>query len=233
MPASRRLVLVVLLFTAATVSVVVLAGTGALDDSYGTNGSGIAASQTRLVSPFQRVDLAGSNNVSIRVGGKQSVVVHGDAELLGRVTTHVRQGTLVIGNTHGSFSSTVPMLVEVTVPALSAVKLDGSGVIVANGVRAESLTAILSGSGILRASGRATQLDVRLPGSGEAQLGSLAARDALAVLGGSGRIDLSASHRLDAEVSGSGTITYHGHPLVLTTSITGSGSIVPVSPAST
>src|SRR5262245_51190311 len=52
-------------------------------------GSGVAATQARSVAPFTGVDLAGANNVVIRVGAKQSVVVHADDNLLRRVTTRV------------------------------------------------------------------------------------------------------------------------------------------------
>jgi Putative auto-transporter adhesin, head GIN domain len=61
--------------------------------------SGVHATQTRDVAAFNSVELAGGNNVVIRVGEKQSVVVKADDNLLNRVTTHVKSGALVIGNT--------------------------------------------------------------------------------------------------------------------------------------
>ena len=53
------------------------------DDVFGgpsstTVGSGVSATQARDVAAFRRVDLAGSNNVVIRVGERQSVVVRAD-----------------------------------------------------------------------------------------------------------------------------------------------------------
>ena len=44
------------------------------------------------------------------------MVVKADDNLIDRVTTHVRSGRLVIGNTPGSFSTESPMSVEVGVP---------------------------------------------------------------------------------------------------------------------
>jgi hypothetical protein len=55
-------------------------------------GSGVAATQARNVAAFNSVELAGSNNVVIRVGEKQSVVVRADDNLLDRVTTEVQSG---------------------------------------------------------------------------------------------------------------------------------------------
>jgi hypothetical protein len=191
----------------------------------GVQGSGVAASQTRDVSAFSSVELAGANNVTIHVGGKQAVIVHADDNLLGRITTTVRAGNLVIGNTAGSFTSKSPMSVAVSVPSLDALTLAGSGVIVATGIDTASLTASLPGSGVLYASGSATRLDITLSGSGDARLGQLTARDVHAVVSGSGEIVVNPTTSLDATVSGSGTIIYAGNPAHVTTHVTGVGAV--------
>ena len=63
----------------------------------------------------------------IRVGEEQSVQVYGDDNLLDRVTTNVDATTLVIGNKPGSYTTSSPMRVEVSVPSLSELTLSGSG----------------------------------------------------------------------------------------------------------
>jgi len=189
-------------------------------------GSGTAATQTRHVAAFTSVDLAGSNVVTIQAGGKQSVVVHADANLLSRVTTQVHAGVLVIG-TIGSFTTSSPMSVDVSVPSLKALTLSGSGNISAANIQAGTLTVTLSGSGVLRASGAVGRLDVSLGGSGDAQLQQLTARDVHAALSGSGRILVDATHSLQASVPGSGAIMYGGNPAYVTKDISGSGAIVP------
>ena len=190
-----------------------------------TEGSGVAATQIRDVTSFSSVELAGSNNVVIRVGEKQSVVVRADDNLLDRVTTEVRSGKLVIANTPGSLATKSPMSVEVTVPTLSALTLTGSGNIVVNGIGAESLKVALPGSGTLTGSGTATRLDVTVGGSGMVQFTRLIANDVRAVVSGSGSIFITATKSLDASVSGSGAILFAGNPQDVTKSITGSGAI--------
>ena len=217
-------------------ALVLLASTGLLlvvetdvfrgSSSASGQGSGVAASQTRDVAGFSGVELAGSNVVTVRVGGTQSVVVHADDNLLSRVTTQVRAGSLVIGNTPGNLRSRTPMSVAVTVPSLESLSLSGSGVLVVDGLDTPALTATLSGSGVLRASGTAAKLDIALPGSGDAQLDQLVARDVHAVVRGSGRILVAATASLDASVPGSGAIIYSGNPTDVTTSVTGSGAVV-------
>lgn len=189
-------------------------------------GSGIAASQARRVAAFTGVDLAGSNDVTVRVGGQRSVVVHADDNLLDRVTTQVHGGRLVIGDVPGSFTTRSPMRVEVVTPSLLGLTLDGSGVVVASGVDAPSFTVTLRGSGVLRASGTAGSLRVSVPGSGDAELSALVARDVDASIGGSGRIVVTPTGSLRASVSGSGAVIYGGSPASVATSVTGSGAVI-------
>ena len=190
----------------------------------GITGSGTAATQTRHLDAFSGVDLAASCNVTIQVGGRPSVVVRADDNLLRHVKTRARAGTLTIWTT-GSFTTNSPMSVQISTPSLQALALSGSGAITAGNIQAQRLTVTLSGSGMVRASGTVTHLDVSLGGSGEAQLGQLAARDVHGILKGSGRIVTRATDTLQASVPGSGTIIYSGHPAHVTTRITGSGTV--------
>jgi hypothetical protein len=193
--------------------------------SKAVQGSGVAATQTRELPSFTGVELAGGNNVTVRVGGERSVVVRGDDNLLSRVTTQVENGDLIIGQTPGSFETKSPTRVEVSIPSLDNLMLTGSGILSVTGIEAENVAVTLSGSGIVRASGTATRLDVDLPGSGEAQLKKLVAREVNAVVSGSGLLLITATARLDASVPGSGAILHSGNPGDVTTSITGSGAI--------
>jgi hypothetical protein len=215
---------------AVLVAAVVLAGIGIAllvhggSSNSGVQGSGVAVTQTRAVAGFTSLDLAGSNNVTVIVGGPQSVVVHADSNLINHVTTGVVAGALVIGDT-GSFSARTPMSVDVSVPSLTTLNLSGDGQISVTGINAPQLTVTVSGSGLLSAAGTATRLDVTLSGDGQAQLSQLTARDVHAVITGSGLIQVTATTSLDAAVPGTGTIIYSGNPPQLTTSVTGTGTV--------
>jgi len=162
---------------------------------------GVTATQTRTVASFTSLDLAASNNVTIIVGRPQSVVVHANSNLINHVTTDVVAGTLVIGHT-GSLTARGPM------------------------ISTPQLTMTISGSGLLSAAGTATRLDVTINGDGQAQLSQLIARDVHAVVSGSGLIQVTATTSLDAAIPGSGTIIYSGNPPQVTTSVTGSGTVI-------
>jgi hypothetical protein len=224
----RRLVLVAVLVAVVlvlAVTVGVLLARGRTPTGSGSQGSGVAATQTRALASFSRLDLAGANSVAVTVGRPQSVTVHGDSNLLGRVTTQVTSGTLIIGE-NGGFTTKVPMNVEVSVPSLTLLTLSGDGQVTVIGLSAAQLTVTVSGDGLLSAAGTATRLSVSLPGDGQAQLSELTARDVHAVLSGSGLIQVTATNSLDAAVPGTGAVIYGGDPAHVTTSITGTGTVI-------
>ena len=117
------------------------------------------------------------------------------------------------------------MFVAVSRPSLDGLTLEGDGNISVTGIKSQSLTVALPGSGNIEATGTTTKLDVTISGEGTALLRGLIARDATAALTGDGSITLTATHRLTAKVSGSGTVLYGGNPAHVAQSVTGNGTI--------
>ena len=224
----RLIVVTVCVIVAAVMAVVIVLaarnGSIGTSSSSGVTGSGVPAAQTRTVPPFTAVDLAGGNNVTVDVGGAQTVTVHADDNLIGYVTTTVRNGTLAVGQSRG-FSTASPMSVAVTVPSLDAVTLCGSGILTVDGVTAGHFTVQAPGSGLLVVTGKTTTLDAILSGTGDVRLDGLAAHDATATVSGTGRLLVNASQSLDATVSGTGAIVYTGNPTDVTKNVTGTGAI--------
>jgi Putative auto-transporter adhesin, head GIN domain len=188
------------------------------------SGSGIAAVQTRTVPVFDAVELAGTNEMTVRVGQPQEVVVRADDNLLDAVATEVRAGVLVVSDRQ-DFSARTPMSVTVTVPALRSATLSGTGELTVTGVAARTFTARLPGTGTLRADGRADRLDATAAGTGSLMLTGLRATHATATVEGTGSVMLTVTGTLDATVSGTGSVLYAGHPERVTKTLTGAGSI--------
>ena len=199
-----KVAVIALLVAAAAIvaTVLVLRSSGTSD----VVGSGVVASDVRLVPMFTGVELSATNKVTIHVGGAQRVIVRGEDNLLPLVTTRVAHGRLVIGASHG-FTTTRPMRVDVIVPTLD--------------------TITLAHSGIITADGSIPQLTATLAGVGQLKLGQLTARDVMAVLVGMGRIDVTATHSLRAVLVGSGAIFYSGNPTHVTKRISGKGAVMP------
>jgi hypothetical protein len=213
------------LLLAAILAAVLVDRTSISPGSAGGTGSGVAATQARALPAFRTVELAGDNNVIVRVGATQSVVVHADSNLLARVTTKVRSGSLIIGTTSGSFNAKAPMFVTVSLPSIDAIRLQGAGNITVVGINSRSLIVALPGSGVVHATGATTHLAATIGGEGTALLSNLTARNASAAISGDGSIMLTATRSLRASISGSGTILYGGSPAQVNKSVTGSGTI--------
>ena len=190
-----------------------------------TRGSGVSVTDHREVAPFAGVELAGENTVVIQVGAPVSVAVTGDDNLVGRVTTVVRAGRLIIDNA-GSFTTKAPMHVAVSVPSLVGVELGGAGTVTVDGVTSAAFSAELAGTGTLAASGTVERVMAVLAGDGTLDLHDLLATNGTAQLQGTGTIRVHATSTLDATLTGTGTILYGGNPTV-TMRNTGTGTVVP------
>jgi len=191
-----------------------------------TEGSGVLTTQKRNVADFTRLDLAGTSKLIVRVGAPKSVVIHGDNNLLPLVTTKVTDGILEVSQ-KGDFISHRGIQVDVAIPSLAGVTLSGTGDLVVTGVRTDRFKVDLTGAGRLEVSGTAKRVDASLAGVGAAQLGRLLSSDLHVVVSGTGSATVVATKSLDASVSGTGSVTYHGNPQHIKTSVTGTGSVLP------
>lgn len=202
-----------------------LAVNGSRDEPLGssTQGSGISVTDHREVAPFTSVELAGANTVEIHVGATSSVAISGDDNLVSRVTTDVESGRLVIDDA-GSFTTTAPMRVVVSTPALEGVALGGDGTITVDGVESADFDAELAGDGTLVVSGTVEELTAALTGTGSLDLDDLTATDGAVRLEGTGTIRVHAAATLDATLTGTGAIVYSGSPAV-TVHNTGTGTV--------
>jgi hypothetical protein len=216
------LVALLLVSTAVAVTLTRDEGSGT---TRGVHGSGVAASQTREVSEFAAVDVAGASRVSIRVGQPRTVVVRADDNLLELVTTDVRDGVLVISESD-SFDTETPLRVDVTVPVLDELRLSGAGVMTVAGVDARRLVVSVPGAGSVHVAGSTRRLEADLAGVGELDLADLVATQADVTVSGSGVARVHVTGALDALVSGTGAVVYRGGPARVTRTVTGTGAIV-------
>jgi hypothetical protein len=187
-------------------------------------------SEIRQVPAFSSIALNGIGTVRIRQG-QQSVRLTIDPKLADRYETVVKNGKLMIGFTCGSNLFALRAIrklknceVDITVPALEGIELNGQGRIFADSFPFSELRIDLTGAGVIELGGSAAELQIRCTGAGELRAGSLAAKAAHVRLTGAGTVDVRAEEELEASVSGAGTITYWGNPRV-TQRVSGAGSI--------
>lgn len=182
------------------------------------------ATETRTVEPFHALALGGSGDVSVRIGDAQSVVVSAPQALLPFVRTQVADGVLTIDRGPGAPRTSGELRVQITVPALDAASLSGSGEIAVANLSGARFRASLSGSGDLRVGGTVDALELSLTGSGDVNAFGLDSSNAQVKLAGSGDVYVAARDTLSIELTGSGDVHVRGKARV-TQSVHGSGSV--------
>jgi hypothetical protein len=208
-------------------------------------GDGHKVTQPRTVGTFDAVRLEGSLDVEVKVGAPASAAVTIDSNLQPEVEVRVEGRTLVVSTRHGISYRGVGK-VELGMPALAAVAIDGSGDVRIdgasggdlrlsiegsgdlrwNGGSARTLEVELSGSGDMDLAGSAEALRVSVEGSGDVRARGLVAHDARIRVEGSGDVAVTlAGGSLDAEVSGSGDVHWSGDAKVERVAVSGSGEI--------
>ena len=205
-----------LLLIPAALAVFAVAGCDLADD-------GPRTTQTRDLAEFTRVDNRGSVDLRLRVGEPQRVRVRAGEKVIDDVRTVVRDGTLQVTFDHDGWGGE-DVIVEASVPRLVGVEASGSGDIDADGIGTDAFEVRSDGSADISLRGTADRLDVDIDGSGNADLGELAADEARVKVGGSGDADVRVDKRLEVSVDGSGDVNYHGDP-ALTKDLDGSGDL--------
>jgi putative autotransporter adhesin-like protein len=186
------------------------------------------ATQPRTVPAFHGIDLAGVLTIEVTVGKPASVTISGDADLVDKVTTTVKDGVLVIKtpeHRRDQHRRHRRLHAAVTAPDLSSLAITGTGTIKATGVANDRLAVDVPGTGALTVSGSTGALSVRLGGTGEVTGKDLAARDLVVDIDGTGSARLNATRSVDARITGTGSLDVHGHPSQVKKTVTGLGSV--------
>jgi Putative auto-transporter adhesin, head GIN domain len=190
------------------------------------NGSGHVKTESRQVSGFTKIDLAGSGEVTIDQGPAELLTIEADDNVLSALTSDVSGSTLKLGTKPRTTVRTrTPIRYRVTVKDLTGVSLSGSGSVTAKGLQLRAFRADISGSGTVNISGSADTQNIQLSGSGRYGAGELTSQEVTAEISGSGEVTVAVSRRLKVDISGSGTVTYSGDPTI-EQDISGSGKLI-------
>jgi len=172
-----------------------------------TMGNGNIISQERAVGIFNGITLDGVGIVIIHPGENSKVVVTTDSNLQDKVLTSVNGNTLRITQRSNSFSAK-ELTIDVYLPELKSISLNGAGNFTVNSGNASELTFSLSGTGNINAQNFQVQ-NVNITHSGV----------------GNARIWVTNS--LKGTLSGVGNIRYKGNPAI-NVNRTGVGNITPL-----
>jgi Putative auto-transporter adhesin, head GIN domain len=186
-----------------------------------------SVSETRDVSGFDRIRLEGAFTTEITAGKDgTAVVISGNRDLVGRVTTEVNGDTLVVGM-HGSgfgFFEGSPKI-EITLPVLRGFSNSGAGSATIAGLTGGDIEIENAGAGSIVATGLADREDVTLAGVGTIDTTGLDAQDVTVSNDGVGSVHVRASGNLTMNVDGVGEIRYAGTPAHIESEVNGIGKI--------
>jgi hypothetical protein len=182
------------------------------------------ASEIRSVSAFHGVELAGTLGVEITVGKPASVQIQGEADLLSKVTTTVKDGILVLDTPHNLHRRN-HLRAVVTVPDLGSVSVSGTGGMTVSGVANDRLAVSLEGTGAVSVTGTTGTLQVVVEGTGQLNARDLTAKAVAIEVSGTGQASVHATDSLEAKVTGTGAIDVHGRPARVKKTVSGVGAI--------
>lgn len=185
------------------------------------------AQETRPVPPgIDSVEVDGPIDLQLRYGATPSLQVSGEQRMLGNIEVVGEDSVLHIGIRGMVLRHREPLVVELVLPALTAVTIDGSGDSTVNGFSGDDIAVQLNGSGSVRFNGRYRNARIGLAGSGDLDVNGGAAMERVETrLMGSGRITVVGTAReLDANATGSGHLdAEHLRATEVMLSQTGSG----------
>lgn len=180
--------------------------------------SGKRVSKSFATAAFDTVSLEGPDDVVVRVGPVASVTAQGDSALVDRLRIAVEKGSLKIGRRGGGSGWAIfsrdrsdarqAVTIVVTVPALTAAVLAGSGDMRVDKAASGKFSAVVAGSGDLSIdSVRARETDAAVAGSGDLLLADVETDALEMAIAGSGNIDVRGrARRAELSIAGSGDI---------------------------
>lgn len=83
----------------------------------------------------------------------------------------------------------------------------------------------IAGSGNIRAKGSTDEMEITVSGSGKLSAADFNTRVSRIKITGSGNVEIAASEKIDANITGSGTVLYKGEPAKVNSHSTGSGKV--------
>ncbi len=186
----------------------------------------IEVTDTLTSDPFSEVELNSDFTVYLIEEPTYAVTIQGYENLVPHVEIEKGSNKITIGVAPDYVFDQNNIVVYVTAPNYSSIKLSSNGSIVANdSITSNLLEVTNNGSGTISLFGDATYLNAYSAGSGLTRLCAMEADTVNAFMLGSGILSTQPLGKLNAQISGSGQIQYVGSP-TLNFSITGSGSLL-------
>src|SRR5581483_10725353 len=138
-------------------------------------GSGNVITESRAVSGFTRVALAGIGNLNIQQGATESLSIEAEDNLMPLITTEVTDGMLIIGidelKANGTPVPTKPIIYNLQMTKLDGIRLSGAGNVYGTALTSDSLDIATSGAGNMKLNElQASRITAALSGAGNVEV---------------------------------------------------------------
>jgi hypothetical protein len=224
-------------------------GLGSCHEIWGkrVRGNGVIKTEERSVSSFKNVEVDGSMKVYVSQGETKPVRIEGDENLLSYVQLIQEDDKIIVKPREGyNLEPTGELKIFVTSPVYGSIEVSGATDIIgqtkivnpellelhASGagdikmeLDAPKVTAEISGAGSIDLKGQTKDADLELTGAGHAHCYSLLSENTKVEISGAGSAEVYASEKLDATVSGAGSVSYMGNPSSVSQHVSGVGSV--------
>src|SRR5262249_21913460 len=169
-------------------------------------GSGVRKTETRDLKSFKSIDTNGAFEIDVTCQKPESVTIEADDNLLGLITTEVRDGVLYVSPEKG-YSASKTVSLRITLPDLENISTRGAGKINVTDVKNDKIEFHSTGASEVEASGQTKAVTIESTGAGDINVSNLKAEKATVRVTGAASVDVYASDQLDANVSGAGHVT--------------------------
>lgn len=210
-------------------------------------GNGNIQSQERTVSSFNKVEVHGSIDVIVIQGDLKPVRIEADENLIEYIEIIQKGNELTIKNRDDyNLQSSKDIKVYVTSPVFRSIDVSGACDIIGQTkidskedlqlsvsgageinmeVDVPEIKTNISGSGTVTLKGETREFNLGLSGAGNAHCYNLLSENTKVDISGAGDAEVYASVKLDAEVSGAGTVSYKGNAKSVKQEVSGAGSV--------
>lgn len=210
-------------------------------------GNGNIRSEERTVSSFDEVEIQGALNVYISQGDRKPVRIEGDENLIPYIEI-VEQGDRITLRTKDdvNINPTEEMKVYITAPQYKSFEVSGASKLtgqtaidnnqnlsvnvsgaseVTIDVDAPEIQSDLSGASTLNLKGETKEFRLETSGASKARCFNLLSENTFADVSGAGDVEVYASVKLEAKVSGAGNVKHKGNAKNIKQEVSGAGSV--------
>jgi len=171
------------------------------------------ASDVRSVGAFHGLDITTVIDVEVTIGPATRVELRGPKDWLAKLETKVDAGVLHV--TMPGHHAHLPKLhAIVTTPELTSIDIAGTAAVHATKLAAKTFAVSVSGTGQLDLAGTADTLEVTIAGTGALMAKDLVTATTNLDIAGTGQTTIHATKLADVRVSGTGSISVVGNPVI-------------------